>query len=77
MEVAILASTATMRCVPRSGIRLGQSLDVVWWQLLTSLGKKGSLVDVQEWMTQQEQQAPPEPHCPRRAQPRDALIAAS
>lgn len=35
---------------------LGQGLDVVWWQLLTSTGKKCSLVDVREWMTQREQQ---------------------
>lgn len=33
---------------------LGQGLDVVWWQLLTSLDKKGSLVDVREWMTHRE-----------------------
>jgi hypothetical protein len=38
---------------------LGQSLDVVWWQLLTSMGRKCSLMDVREWMTQREQQARP------------------
>ncbi|MGH3885870.1 MAG: hypothetical protein ACRDSZ_04745 [Pseudonocardiaceae bacterium] len=41
---------------------LGQGLDAVWWQLLTSLDKKNStnsLVDVREWMTQLEQQARP------------------
>jgi hypothetical protein len=36
---------------------MGQNLDVVWWQLLTNLDKKISLVDVREWMTQREQQA--------------------
>lgn len=39
-----------------------QGLDVVWWQLLTSTGRKCSLVDVREWLTQQERQArPPKP----------------
>ena len=38
---------------------LGQNLDVVWWQLLTSMGEKYSLVNVREWMTQREQQARP------------------
>lgn len=38
---------------------MGQGLDVVWWQLLTNLDKKISLVDVREWMTQREQQACP------------------
>jgi hypothetical protein len=37
--------------------RRPQNLDVVWWQLLTNLDKKISLVDVREWMTQREQQA--------------------
>jgi hypothetical protein len=34
---------------------LRQSLDVVWWQLLGSTGKKCSLVDVREWLRQREQ----------------------
>ncbi|MGH3770827.1 MAG: hypothetical protein ACRDRW_05435 [Pseudonocardiaceae bacterium] len=34
---------------------LRQGLDVVWWQLLTSTGKKCSLVDVREWLRQREQ----------------------
>lgn len=38
---------------------LRQGLEVVWWQLLMSTGKKCGLADVREWMAQREQQASP------------------
>ncbi|MGH3925925.1 MAG: hypothetical protein ACRDTT_24210, partial [Pseudonocardiaceae bacterium] len=38
---------------------LGQGLDVVRWQLLTSMGEKCSLADVREWMRKQELQVGP------------------
>ncbi len=36
---------------------LDQGLDVVCWQLFTSIDKKCSLMDVREWMTQREPNA--------------------
>lgn len=34
---------------------LRQGLDVVWWQLLASTGKKCSVVDVRDWLKQRAQ----------------------
>ena len=35
------------------GFAIEQSLDVVWWQLFESAGRKTSLTDVRSWMTGQ------------------------
>ena len=31
---------------------MDQSLDVVWWQLFTSVGKERSLADVRKWVAE-------------------------
>ena len=37
---------------------MDQGLDVVWWQLLTSVGKKRSLMQVRQWVAERDTSHP-------------------
>lgn len=40
------------------GFAMSQGLDVVWWQLFESLGRKPSLVEVREWVEETQPRTP-------------------
>ncbi|MGH3812958.1 MAG: hypothetical protein ACRDUV_10945 [Pseudonocardiaceae bacterium] len=45
----------TVFCAAR--FAMDQSLDVVWWQLFTGVGREPSLVEVREWVAERNRES--------------------